>query len=220
MEEKQFIGYREAKVIEIEDNYIKCEIEIYPRDTMEVKGKNGRKKKATLPRVSKIVNLKFDRSNIELLQKFIELDFRYKVRLKYKIKSWRQLDLTGAEIIDFKTIKELKDNTTYLFDTKDMVISATEKNKYKTYVQKGKDIIKKNHIKGVNSTTIKYAAQQDLYDGITFTINEIPEEPPITKQLFTSKEYKELSVNEFIELLKQEEAKGIDTYVIVKTKVD
>ena len=39
-----------------------------------------------------------------------------------------------------------------------------------------------------------------------------------TEQLFKLKGYKEQTINEFIELLKQEEAEGINTYVVVKTR--
>lgn len=219
MKQKQTIGYKEVTFRGIEGNYIICDIRVHPASTQLVKDNKGNTIKQRLTGLLVGKKVKFDESNLKLLEKLKKLRKRTKITVIYN-KAISLEDLRDVTIIDIANKAELEEKISYLFDVDEMILSATEKAKYKSSIQKGKDIIKKNHIKGVNNTTIKYNAQQDLYDGITFTINEIPEEPPITKQLFTSKEYKELSVNEFIELLKQEEAKGIDTYVIVKTKVD
>lgn len=219
MKQKQTIGYKEVTFRGIEGNYIICDIRVHPASTQLVKDNKGNTIKQRLTGLLMGKKVKFDESNLKLLEKLKKLKKRTKITVIYN-KAISLEDLRDVTIIDIANKAELEEKISYLFDVDEMILSATEKAKYKSSIQKGKDIIKKNHIKGVNNTTIKYNAQQDLYDGITFTINEIPEEPPITKQLFTSKEYKELSVNEFIELLKQEEAKGIDTYVIVKTKVD
>lgn len=217
MKQKQTIGYKEVTFRGIEGNYIICDIRVHPASTQLVKDNKGNTIKQRLTGLLMGKKVKFDESNLKLLEKLKKLRKRTKITVIYN-KAISLEDLRDVTIIDITNKAELEEKISYLFDVDEMILSATEKAKYKSSIQKGKDIIKKNHIKGVDNTAIKYNAQQDLYDGITFTINEIPEEPPITKQLFTSKDYKELSVNEFIELLKQEEAKGRKTYVVVKTK--
>lgn len=217
MKQKQTIGYKEVTFRGIEGNYIICDIRVHPASIQLVKDNKGNTIKQRFTGLLVGKKVKFDESNLKLLEKLKKLRKRTKITVIYN-KAISLEDLRDVTIIDITNKAELEEKISYLFDVDEMILSATEKAKYKSSIQKGKDIIKKNHIKGVDNTAIKYNAQQDLYDGITFTINEIPEEPPITKQLFTSKDYKELSVNEFIELLKQEEAKGRKTYVVVKTK--
>ena len=187
MKQKQTIGYKEVTFRGIEGNYIICDIRVHPASIQLVKDNKGNTIKQRFTGLLVGKKVKFDESNLKLLEKLKKLRKRTKITVIYN-KAISLEDLRDVTIIDITNKAELEEKISYLFDVDEMILSATEKAKYKSSIQKGKDIIKKNHIKGVDNTAIKYNAQQ------------------------------ELSVNEFIELLKQEEAKGRKTYVVVKTK--
>lgn len=217
MKQKQIINQTIAKIKRIEENYIVCKLQLYTPYSRIIRDKKNKKIKIKYDGFSDELKIKFDKGNTKLLYKLEHVDRRKKQIVKYKTKLLNRSS-KFMEIIDIVTDEELEENGTYLFDTNNMLSSTTEKTKYKTYTQRGTNIIKKHHIKGISNTTIKYTSQSDLLGDITFTINEVDEENLKTKQPFTTKGYKELHINEFIELLEQEEAKGRKTYVVVKTK--
>ncbi len=217
MEQKQIIIPIRAKIRRVEKDYIICRLQLYAPNTMIIKDKTGKKITIKDNGFSDELKIKFDKSNNKLLHKLEHVDRRKNQMVKYKAKLLTK-DPKLMEIVDIVTDEELEENNTYLFYDNNILSSTIEKTRYKTYIQRGTDVIKKQHIKGISNTTIKYTSQRDLYNGITFVINEIPEEMLFTEQLFKLKGYKEQTINEFIELLKQEEAEGINTYVVVKTR--
>lgn len=219
MKQKQTIGYKEVTFRGIERNYIICDIRVHPASTQLVKDNKGNTIKQRLTGLLVGKKVKFDESNLKLLEKLKKLRKRTKITVIYN-RGIATEDLRNVTVIDITTEAELKEKISYLFDTNNMLSSTTEKTKYKTYTQRGTNIIKKHSIKGLSNSTNKYYIQQDLFGNTIFTTNEFTEEITDTRQIFPTKNnYIELNIDKLIELLEQEEAKGRKTYVVVKTKV-